>query len=227
MLQEAAHYPDFGVFWQAKPQDGRRIGTADGAVAAGFQGGGRGGGNCNGNLYSTITPFERNRRLPESMKTLPYWLLSLAVVAADQISKFAVLERFALYERLNVIDGFFDLTLVYNPGAAFSFLANMGGAQRYIFVVLAFAISIWLGWNVVKGGFGRLGNWAAMMIIGGAMGNVIDRFLHGQVVDFLLFYWQNHYYPAFNVADSFICVGAFLLVLESFAQGRKNKGQAA
>ena len=89
------------------------------------------------------------------MKTLPYWLLSLAVVAADQISKFAVLERFALYERLNVIDGFFDLTLVYNPGAAFSFLANMGGAQRYIFVVLAFAISIWLGWNVVKGGFGR------------------------------------------------------------------------
>ena len=160
------------------------------------------------------------------MKTLPYWLLSLAVVAADQISKFAVLERFALYERLNVIDGFFDLTLVYNPGAAFSFLANMGGAQRYIFVVLAFAISIWLGWNVVKG-FGRLGNWAAAMIIGGAMGNVIDRFLHGQVVDFLLFYWQNHYYPAFNVADSFICVGAFLLVLESFAQGRKNKGQAA
>ena len=119
------------------------------------------------------------------------------------------------------------MTLVYNPGAAFSFLANMGGAQRYIFVVLAFAISIWLGWNVVKGGFGRLGNWAAAMIIGGAMGNVIDRFLHGQVVDFLLFYWQNHYYPAFNVADSFICVGAFLLVLESFAQGRKNKGQAA
>ena len=161
------------------------------------------------------------------MKTLPYWLLSLAVVAADQISKFAVLERFALYERLNVIDGFFDLTLVYNPGAAFSFLANMGGAQRYIFVVLAFAIRLWLGWNVVKGGFGRLGNWAAAMIIGGAMGNVIDRFLHGQVVDFLLFYWQNHYYPAFNVADSFICVGAFLLVLESFAQGRKNKGQAA
>ena len=94
-------------------------------------------------------------------------------------------------------------------------------------MVLAFAISIWLGWNVVKGGFGRLGNWAAAMIIGGAMGNVIDRFLHGQVVDFLLFYWQNHYYPAFNVADSFICVGAFLLVLESFAQGRKNKGQAA
>ena len=161
------------------------------------------------------------------MKTLPYWLLSLAVVAADQISKFAVLERFALYERLNVIDGFFYLTLVYNTGAAFRFLANMGGAQRYIFVVLAFAISIWLGWNVVKGGFGRLGNWAAAMIIGGAMGNVIDRFLHGQVVDFLLFYWQNHYYPAFNVADSFICVGAFLLVLESFAQGRKNKGQAA
>ena len=161
------------------------------------------------------------------MKTLPYWLLSLAVVAADQISKFAVLERFALYERLNVIDGFFDLTLVYNPGAAFSFLANMGGAQRYIVVVLGFVISIWLGWNVVKGGFGRLGNWAAAMIIGGAMGNVIDRFLHGQVVDFLLFYWQNHYYPAFNVADSFICVGAFLLVLESFAQGRKNKGQAA
>ena len=161
------------------------------------------------------------------MKIAVHWYLAVLAVVLDQITKYMVLARFGYGERLNVLPGFFDLTLVYNPGAAFSFLADMGGAQRYLFVVLAFAISIWLGWNVVKGGFGRLGNWAAAMIIGGAMGNVIDRFLHGQVVDFLLFYWQNHYYPAFNVADSFICVGAFLLVLESFAQGRKNKGQAA
>ncbi|MDO5355880.1 MAG: signal peptidase II [Conchiformibius sp.] len=160
------------------------------------------------------------------MKYLPYWILSLTAIVLDQLSKYIVLVNFAEYERLNVIPHFFDLTLVYNPGAAFSFLADMGGAQKYIFTVLAFVISGWLARGMVKGEFGRMGNWAAAMIIGGAFGNVVDRFIHGKVVDFLLFYWQNWYYPAFNVADSFICVGAALMIIESFTQGKK-KQQAA
>ncbi len=149
------------------------------------------------------------------MKYLPYWLVALAAIILDQISKSAILARFEYQERLNIIPHFFDLTLVYNPGAAFSFLANMGGAQKYLFIVLAFVISGYLARGIAKNEFGKLGNWAAAMIIGGALGNVIDRFVHEKVVDFLLFYWGEHYYPAFNVADSFICVGAVLLAIDS------------
>ncbi|UOP04208.1 signal peptidase II [Conchiformibius kuhniae] len=158
------------------------------------------------------------------MKYLPYCLTALTAILLDQLSKYIILQNFQDHERLNVIPNFFDLTLVYNPGAAFSFLADMGGAQKYIFTVLAFVISGYLARAIVKGEFGRLGNWAAAMIIGGAFGNVIDRFVHGKVVDFLLFYWQNWYYPAFNIADSFICVGAALLIIEGFTQ---KKTQAA
>lgn len=152
------------------------------------------------------------------MKYLPYCLTALTAILLDQLSKYIILQNFQDHERLNVIPNFFDLTLVYNPGAAFSFLADMGGAQKYIFTVLAFVISGYLARAIVKGEFGRLGNWAAAMIIGGAFGNVIDRFVHGKVVDFLLFYWQNWYYPAFNIADSFICVGAALLIIEGFTR---------
>ena len=78
------------------------------------------------------------------MKYLPYWLVVIAAIILDQISKYAILARFEYQERLNIIPHFFDLTLVYNPGAAFSFLAGMGGAQKYLFIVLAFAISGYL-----------------------------------------------------------------------------------
>lgn len=141
----------------------------------------------------------------------------------DQISKWAILAKFEDFKRVNIIPHFFDLTLVYNTGAAFSFLANHSGWQKYFFIVLAFVISGWLANGVRKGEFGKLGNFAAAMIIGGAFGNVIDRFIHGKVVDFLLFYWQNHYYPAFNVADSFICVGVALLIIDGLKQGKKNR----
>ncbi|MCP2039506.1 signal peptidase II [Neisseria sp. HSC-16F19] len=151
-----------------------------------------------------------------SRSLLPYALMAVAAVVLDQISKFAVLARFEYAERLNVIPGFFDLTLVFNPGAAFSFLADAGGWQKYFFLVLAVVVCGWLARAIVKGEFGTRGNWGAAMIIGGAIGNVVDRLLHGHVVDFLLFYYQNWYYPAFNIADSFICVGAFLLVWDSF-----------
>ena len=156
------------------------------------------------------------------MKYLPHGLLAIIIIVLDQMSKWFILSHFEYAQRVNVIPHFFDLTLVYNPGAAFRFLANMGGVQKYIFTILAFAISAWLIWAIKKGEFGRVGNWAAVCVIGGAMGNVIDRFVHGHVIDFLLFYWQSYYYPAFNVADSFICVGAGLLIID----GMKHKKEA-
>lgn len=156
----------------------------------------------------------------------PYFLTALAVIVLDQISKWAILARFHDFERLNIIPQFFDLTLVYNYGAAFSFLANHNGWQKYFFIVLAFVISGWLVNEIRKGSMGKLGNFAAAMIIGGAFGNVIDRFVHGKVVDFILVYYQDWYYPAFNVADSFICVGAALLIIDGIKQAKKAK-QAA
>lgn len=157
------------------------------------------------------------------MKYLFLYITTVVAMILDQISKWAILTKFEDFERVNIIPHFFDLTLVYNTGAAFSFLANHSGWQKYFFIVLAFVISGWLANGVRKGEFGKLGNFAAAMIIGGALGNVIDRFMHGKVVDFLLFYWQNHYYPAFNVADSFICVGVALLIIDGLKQGKKNR----
>lgn len=157
------------------------------------------------------------------MKYLSLYITAVVAIILDQISKWTILAKFEDFERVNIIPHFFDLTLVYNTGAAFSFLANHSGWQKYFFIVLAFVISGWLANGVRKGEFGKLGNFAAAMIIGGAFGNVIDRFIHGKVVDFLLFYWQNHYYPAFNVADSFICVGVALLIIDGLKQGKKNR----
>lgn len=156
------------------------------------------------------------------VKNTPYWLLALIAVVLDQWSKWAVLARFEYLERLNVIPSFFDLTLVYNPGAAFSFLADQGGWQKFFFLGLAVVICAYLAREIAGDTFSRVEKTGAAMIIGGAVGNVIDRLIHGHVVDFLLFYWDNWFYPAFNVADSFICVGVALLVLCTVF-GKKKK----
>ena len=146
---------------------------------------------------------------------LRYWLLAVGAVILDQITKSAVLAKFEDYERLGIIPGFFDLTLVYNTGAAFSFLATAGGWQKYFFIVLAAIVCLWLVNAVRKNEFGPWGSWGAVMVIGGAVGNVIDRFIHG---------WA---YPAFNVADSFICVGAVLLVIDGFVNKRPSEKETA
>ena len=152
-----------------------------------------------------------------------YWVLALAAIVLDQWSKWAVLSSFQYQERVNVIPSFFDLTLVYNPGAAFSFLADQGGWQKYFFLLLAVAVSIYLVRAILRDEFAALGKTGAAMIIGGALGNVIDRLIHGHVVDFLLFYWQDWFYPAFNIADSFICVGAVLAVLDNIVHRTDSK----
>lgn len=154
---------------------------------------------------------------------IPYLLLALAAVVLDQVTKLAVLAAFQFQERLEIIPGFFDLTLVYNTGAAFSFLSDAGGWQKYFFVGLAAVICTYLAHEIVLDKLNTLGKIGAAMIIGGAVGNVIDRLAYGKVVDFLLVYWESWYYPAFNVADSFICVGAVLFVLGGF---RHKNGEA-
>lgn len=156
------------------------------------------------------------------MKYVPYALAAIVVILLDQLTKWWVLLRFDDFERWPVIPHFFDLILVYNTGAAFSFLAHHSGWQKYFLIGLAFVICGWLAYAIVKDEFGRWGKWAAALIIGGAMGNVIDRFVHGKVVDFLLFYWRDWSYPAFNVADSFICVGAVLLILDSLIHKKQG-----
>ena len=149
-----------------------------------------------------------------STAKIPFFLLSLVAIILDQLSKWEILKHFTEGERLNIIPDLFDLTLAYNPGAAFSFLADQGGWQKFFFLGLAVVISLYLARAIWRDEFGCWGKLGAAMIIGGAIGNVVDRLIHGHVVDFLLFYWQNWFYPAFNIADSFICVGAVCLVLD-------------
>lgn len=152
------------------------------------------------------------------------WLwLAAAIVFVDQLTKFAILRSFSFGERLAVVPGLFDLTLVYNRGAAFSFLAGASGWQRWFFTGLGVAAAIFIVWLLARHGTQRLFAFALALILGGAIGNVIDRVARGQVVDFLLVYWQRWHWPAFNVADSAITVGAVLLIVDEFRRVRRGR----
>ncbi len=155
---------------------------------------------------------------------LQRWLwLAAAIVVVDQLSKFAILRSLSFGERIAVVPGLFDLTLVYNRGAAFSFLAGASGWQRWFFTGLGIAAAIFIVWLLARHGSQRLFAFALSLILGGAIGNVIDRVVHGQVVDFLLVYWQRWHWPAFNVADSAITVGAALLIVDEFRRVRRGR----
>jgi signal peptidase II len=153
----------------------------------------------------------------------PWLLLSAVVILLDQITKIAVERRFSFAERLSVIQGFFDLTLVYNKGAAFSFLASAGGWQRWFFIVLGTVAAIFLIYLLVTHASQRLFCFGVAMILGGAVGNVIDRVWRGQVVDFLLVFYQGFYWPAFNVADSAITIGAACLIIDEIRRVRATR----
>jgi signal peptidase II len=153
----------------------------------------------------------------------PWLLLATIVVILDQLTKILVLKRFKFAERLNVISDFFDLTLVFNKGAAFSFLANAGGWQRWFFVAIAVVAIVFLLYLLAKHGGQTLFAFGVSLILGGAIGNVIDRILHGQVTDFLLFYWHPYYFPAFNVADAAITVGAGCLIFDELRRVLKSR----
>lgn len=151
------------------------------------------------------------------------WLgLALLVVVLDQITKALVTARFVLGESLTVTS-FFDLVFVFNKGAAFSFLADAGGWQRWFFVALAFAICTWLFILLRQHAREKAMPLAIALIMGGAIGNVIDRFVHGAVVDFLSFHLSGFYWPAFNVADAGISAGVALMVWCQFISGAQDE----
>lgn len=157
-------------------------------------------------------------------KTGCRWLwLSLVIIVVDLCTKYLVVQRFEYGESINILP-IFNLTYARNYGAAFSFLADHSGWQKYFFLGLAVVISIALVVMLFKNKADlKLQNSAYALIIGGAIGNAIDRAYHGYVVDFLHFYWDIYHYPVFNVADIAIVVGASLLILESILDSRKKK----
>jgi signal peptidase II len=152
-----------------------------------------------------------------------WWVgLSLLLVVVDQLSKQAIMERFTEFQRQSVLP-FFDLVRLHNTGAAFSFLAGQGGWQNQLFMAIAALVSVALIWWLVvmpRRGKAVLALGLAL-ILGGAIGNLIDRVLYGYVVDFLLFYWQDWSYPAFNIADSAITCGAVLILFDGLVLERR------
>ena len=147
------------------------------------------------------------------------WLgLSVLVFVLDQISKLYFEGSLSLYQQIVVIPDYFSWTLAYNTGAAFSFLADSSGWQRWLFALIAIVVSgvlvVWL--KRLKSGE----TWLAIalaLVLGGALGNLFDRIAYGHVIDFILVHWRNQYYfPAFNLADSAITVGAVMLALDMF-----------
>ena len=146
------------------------------------------------------------------MPSVARWLaLAGAIIVADFATKAWVLSAFHLHESV-AVTSFFNLVLVMNPGASFSFLADAGGWQRWFFIVLALTVSVWLLVLLRQHARERLMPTALALVLGGALGNVIDRVRFGAVVDFLDFHVAGWHWPAFNVADSAITVGVILLI---------------
>jgi len=149
------------------------------------------------------------------------WLaISAVVIVLDQLSKAGINNHFVYGESLAVMP-FFNLVLAHNTGAAFSFLSDAGGLQRWLFSIIAIVASVWIVWLLRKHQSEKLFSFALAFILGGALGNLIDRIAYGYVVDFIDFYWGNYHFAAFNLADSAITCGAGLLIWESLL----NKGK--
>ena len=148
-------------------------------------------------------------------KSAPWYALALLVVLLDQLTKYWASTLFDYGEARAVTD-FFNLVLTHNQGAAFSFLDDAGGWQRWLFSALAIAAAVWITLLLRKHREQKLFCFALALILGGALGNLIDRIAYGYVVDFLDFHWNVQHFPAFNLADSAITCGAALLVWDSF-----------
>ena len=154
------------------------------------------------------------------------WLwLTVLVLVIDLTSKVYFDNALQMYQQIVVIPDLFSWTLAYNTGAAFSFLADSAGWQRWLFALIAVVVSavlvVWLK------RLGRDDTWLAIalaLILGGALGNLYDRIAYGHVIDFILVHWQNRwYFPAFNFADSAICVGAVMLALDMFKSKKSGE----
>ena len=159
-------------------------------------------------------------------RAVTWLLLSACVVLADQLSKAYITRHFMEFEFTRIL-AVLDVTCMHNVGAAFSFLASASGWQRWLFIGLAVAVSIaivaWL-WRMPRSH--RLLAAGLSLVLGGAVGNVIDRIRLGYVVDFIHFHWDRAYFPAFNIADSAITVGAACLILDAMLEPKRARAKA-
>ncbi|MDE2076857.1 MAG: lipoprotein signal peptidase [Burkholderiales bacterium] len=163
-----------------------------------------------------------------SQGLLPWLGIALIVILLDQFTKVLILGLFQYGDSHRVLS-FFNVVRVHNTGAAFSFLAHAGGWQRWFFVGLGFAATAFIVYMLREHGNQRRFSWALSLILGGAIGNVLDRLIHGYVVDFLDFHWNwlspmfpGGHFPAFNIADCGITIGAGLLILDELVRVRKG-----
>ncbi len=155
-------------------------------------------------------------------KLWPWLLVAIAVIAADQATKFVV-ERAFNFGDVRPVTSFLNLVLTYNKGAAFSFLADASGWQHSFLIAVGVGASLFILYLLARHGTQKLFSTALALILGGAIGNVSDRLLHGHVIDFLDFHWRGWHWPAFNIADSAIVCGAALLILDELLRVRKSR----
>ena len=153
---------------------------------------------------------------------LPWLGLALIILIADQFTKTLILGYYQLGDSTKVLS-FFNVVRVHNSGAAFSFLAGAGGWQRWFFTGIGVVATVFIIWMLRSHAGQKLFAFALACILGGAVGNVVDRVLHGYVVDFLDFHWGGMHFPAFNVADSGITVGAACLILDEILRVRRGR----
>ena len=151
------------------------------------------------------------------------WLgWALLILVADQVTKMLILGSYQLGDA-TPITPFFNIVRAHNTGAAFSFLAQAGGWQRWLFTGFGLLAALFILWQLHAHPGQKLFSFALASILGGAVGNVIDRMVHGYVVDFLDFYWASSHFPAFNIADAGISVGAALLILDELLRVRRER----
>lgn len=153
---------------------------------------------------------------------MPWLGIAFIVILFDQLSKITITTLFLPGEERR-ITSFFNLVLMYNEGAAFSFLSNQGGWQRYLFTAIAIGAVAYIIYLLRRHAGQRLFCWSLALIMGGALGNVIDRMAYGHVIDFLDFHWRGFgHFPAFNIADSAITIGAFLFIFDELRRVGKH-----
>ena len=160
--------------------------------------------------------------LKSSGSMLPWLVLALVILIADQFTKVLILGYYKLGDA-TYVSSFFNIVRVHNSGAAFSFLAGASGWQRWFFTGIGIAAAIFIIWMLRSHAGQKLFSFALACILGGALGNVIDRSLHGYVVDFLDFHYGTWHFPSFNVADAGITIGAVCLILDELLRVRRAR----